>query len=91
MEGGLLVFRVHMSTEALTLELVQVRALGIPLTGLLRPKVLGDERDVDGRFQLHDRICGGIQGHASCGCRGLKQQPHHTSDATPTAAAFRTS
>lgn len=54
--GGLLVFRVHTSAEALTLELVQVRALGIPLTGLLRPEILGDERDVDGRFQFHVRV-----------------------------------
>ena len=54
--GGLLVFRVHAAPDALTLELVAVRAFGIPLTGLLRPEVLGEERVVDGRFQFHVRV-----------------------------------
>jgi hypothetical protein len=54
--GCLLVFRVHTRAEALTLELVAVRACGLPLTWLLRPAVLGDERDVDGQFQFHVRV-----------------------------------
>ena len=35
---------------------VAVRVLGLPLTRLLRPEVLGEERVVDGRFQFHVRV-----------------------------------
>lgn len=47
---------MHAAPDALTLELVAVRAFGIPLTRLLRPEVLGDERVVDRQFQFHVRV-----------------------------------